>query len=278
MIIYDSLDVLQVKLLISEEINNKTTWYAKDMTCDFHKIYFPTDSEFILSDSDGEHTVTKGQIAIIPAGHNHSYNTAPDKGFSKLYCHFLADIANDNFFKAINADGKITILNISDSSVYNNIKKVFFELVEGYQNYLYNNSISTILYNKSKVTELLSLIMNIMNPKTVSSNINKFEDSISYMKKNLSKQVTLQELADNMHFHAAYYGRIFKQYFGMSPMKYMNNLRIEKAKQLLLTTDLTLEKVCEQIGMNNTFYFSSQFKKATGMSPTAFRKNYSIRR
>lgn len=275
MIFYNSLDVLQVKLLISEEINNKTAWYAKDMICDFHKIYFPTDSEFILSDNTGAYTVTKGQIAIIPAGLNHSYNPKSDKGFSKLYCHFLADIANDSFFKAIGADEKITVLNIPTESVYNDIKKVFSELVEGYQSYLSNNSISTILYNKSKVTELLSLIMDIMKPKTVSSNINKFEDSISYMNKNLSKQVTLQELADDMHFHPAYYCRIFKQYFGISPMKYMNNLRIEKAKQLLSLTNLTLEDICEQIGMNNTFYFSSLFKKATGMSPTAFRKTYS---
>lgn len=69
-----------------------------------------------------------------------------------------------------------------------------------------------------------------------------------------------------------YANHLFKTAIGESIIKYRNGLRIERAKFLLLTTDMRIEEVGVKSGFNDKFYFTRYFTKSTGVSPTHFRE------
>ncbi len=69
----------------------------------------------------------------------------------------------------------------------------------------------------------------------------------------------------------SYLFRLFKKKMGVTPMRYRNLVRIDKAKLLLLDRTLTIEEVAERVGFEDAKYFARVFKKETGASPSAFR-------
>ena len=60
---------------------------------------------------------------------------------------------------------------------------------------------------------------------------------------------------------------------GMTPMQYITSIRMTKAKELLETTDLTINEIGDLIGYQNALYFSRIFKKTVGTAPTAYRQS-----
>jgi len=84
--------------------------------------------------------------------------------------------------------------------------------------------------------------------------------------------LSLQIFAEKYHVNVAYLGRMFTKETGSSFRDYLNLVRIEKAKDLLLTTNYKGSELCEKVGFSNYNYFYIVFKKITGMRPMDFRK------
>ncbi len=82
----------------------------------------------------------------------------------------------------------------------------------------------------------------------------------------------LNSLADDMNLSSGYLSALFKNLFGIPFQDYLNRMRMEKAKLLLLTTDLKNYEIGEMIGIENFNYFNSKFKKSFGMTPKEFKK------
>ena len=78
----------------------------------------------------------------------------------------------------------------------------------------------------------------------------------------------IDSLAALSQVSPAYFRRVFLQCFGMSPVKYINRLRLARAKELLAQSECTVESVAELAGFHNVYYFCRFFKKETGMTPT----------
>lgn len=84
----------------------------------------------------------------------------------------------------------------------------------------------------------------------------------------------LRALAQEYNFHPGYVIRCVKAEFGVSPLQLLLNIRIQKAKQLLESSDYSIAEIGELVGFPNAAYFSRQFKRLTGDSPTDYlRKN-----
>ncbi len=101
-----------------------------------------------------------------------------------------------------------------------------------------------------------------------------FEQSVRYLEGRLQHPISIAELAGVAGLTPTSYSRKFKQRMGMSPVDYMNKLRIETAKQQLSEQGSTVKGVAAQVGFNSEFYFSRTFKEATGLSPNLYiRRN-----
>jgi len=96
----------------------------------------------------------------------------------------------------------------------------------------------------------------------------------NHLKLHFSEQVVITDLADMVKLDPAYLSRLFKNAKGVSPMEYLTGLRMEKAKELLLSEpNLILKEITEIVGYNDQYYFSRIFKEFTGVSPSEYKKS-----
>lgn len=94
----------------------------------------------------------------------------------------------------------------------------------------------------------------------------------AYLKETLSQPVDLAQLEQQFHLSRYHLARRFRQETGYPPMEYRMRLRIAAACRLLLETDCTILEISRELGYNTPYYFSEQFKQATGCSPALFRR------
>lgn len=93
--------------------------------------------------------------------------------------------------------------------------------------------------------------------------------TIDYIKRNLAEEITLDSLAGNVYVDKHYLCKLFGRVTGVSPIKYVINCRLIKAKELLIQ-NYPVEEVCRKTGFNNLSHFSRTFKKEIGVSPKKF--------
>jgi transcriptional regulator GlxA family with amidase domain len=96
----------------------------------------------------------------------------------------------------------------------------------------------------------------------------------SQLFKELQHQWTVVEMAENVNLSARHLQKLFKQETGTPPLTYLQDLRLEKARELLETTFLLLKEIGIQVGMPNDSHFTRDFKKKYGVTPTEYRKRY----
>lgn len=91
-----------------------------------------------------------------------------------------------------------------------------------------------------------------------------------YMEQNYRSNITREKLAKMAGMSADYYSRMFKKTIGKSPMEYLTEIRINKAKQLLVQSCDSFCSIARSVGLSDEFYFSRRFKATTGCSPTSY--------
>ena len=97
---------------------------------------------------------------------------------------------------------------------------------------------------------------------------------LPYIHQNLTEPFTVSELAQNVSLNPQYMMRLFKKETNMSVLEYVTEQRILRAKELLLSTDSSIENIAVQLGYYNYTYFMKVFKRNMGMSPGQYRKQY----
>ena len=93
-----------------------------------------------------------------------------------------------------------------------------------------------------------------------------------FINNNYDKNISVKELAASLFISVSSLEKSFKTVLGVSPTEYRNNVRIEKAKQFLVSGE-TIEAVAAKTGFSDRYYFSKIFKRRTGVSPALFIKN-----
>jgi AraC family transcriptional regulator of adaptative response / methylphosphotriester-DNA alkyltransferase methyltransferase len=97
-------------------------------------------------------------------------------------------------------------------------------------------------------------------------------DAITILTKNYDKRLSLSELALQVGVSGYHLNRIFKDKVGLTPRLYIEKIRIDKAKELLLSTSATNTDICYQIGYESLSSFYKAFQKHVGCSPKEFRR------
>ena len=97
------------------------------------------------------------------------------------------------------------------------------------------------------------------------------EHVIQEVSERLDERFSLEDLASLAYFSPYHFHRIFRHVTGVPPGRFFSALRIEAAKRLLLTSDLSVTEVCFEVGYQSLGSFASQFSRLVGVSPRAFR-------
>jgi AraC-like DNA-binding protein len=108
-------------------------------------------------------------------------------------------------------------------------------------------------------------------PKT--NNRALIERTLSYIKDNLTSDLSLKKLADEANFSSIYFHKVFKNSTGKTLHQYVEDQKIKKSIDLLISTDMTLTQIAYECGFSSQSYFSYAFKKKTGQTPREYVKN-----
>ncbi|MBR2869879.1 MAG: helix-turn-helix domain-containing protein [Clostridia bacterium] len=99
------------------------------------------------------------------------------------------------------------------------------------------------------------------------------ENFKGFIEDNLEYNVGAEELAQMFHYNKKYLGRLFKKQTSEFLTEYGNKRRVERAKELLSSGNLSVKQAALKVGIDNVPYFNRLFKKLTGQTPSEFRKN-----
>jgi len=103
----------------------------------------------------------------------------------------------------------------------------------------------------------------------------KIQNSVEYLLKNYKKSdLSIKEIADKSFMSEVYFRKLFKEEYAISPQKYIIDLRIQNAIGLISTGYYSLKEVAYMSGYNDYKYFSVEFKKIVGVSPSEYLYNY----
>lgn len=97
---------------------------------------------------------------------------------------------------------------------------------------------------------------------------------IRYMQEHLEEEVSLSVLAEEFHLSSQYISQLFKNEIGVNFLTYLTNIRMEKAKKLLLSTSLSIAEVSEKSGYGDYRVFTKVFKKTEGVTPSQYRRDF----
>lgn len=111
--------------------------------------------------------------------------------------------------------------------------------------------------------------INSFNRKTINSTLEK---AIEYIKLHYSESITLNEVAEYTYVSTYYLSRMFTKELGKNFVDYLNEIRIERAKEFLRQTDYKTYEIAEMVGVRDAHYFSKLFKKYTGMTPSEYKE------
>ncbi len=118
-----------------------------------------------------------------------------------------------------------------------------------------------------------SLLQRIGENGSYSISIRK---SIAFIEENYEKNITLQDVADHVGISKNYLSMLFKQETEINFVTYLNRYRIEKAKQLLTTTNMKIYEIADSVGFYSPYYFSKVFKEQTRMQCKEYREKFSV--
>lgn len=133
--------------------------------------------------------------------------------------------------------------------------------------------------NERELAELLRSAIKGLKPQIDEGQKNnavhmpeRMQKVIAYINDNLANPITREGICQELFISESYLSRTFTKEMGMPLFDYITECRINKAKELLRSTDLTVTAVCTQVGYNYAAYFTKIFKEKTGMTPNQYRE------
>lgn len=116
-----------------------------------------------------------------------------------------------------------------------------------------------------------------INPHMIEStshNLSYVKAALDFVKQHSDQPITITTLAEQAGLSPSYFAHLFRQQIGESPLKYVNQMRVHHARQLLLNSDATMLEIAMQTGFPNVKSFTSQFKAEYGITPYQFKKGH----
>ena len=143
-----------------------------------------------------------------------------------------------------------------------------------YSNTVIIHSMEQTLFLHEGILFLAGRFEMIMNAIGASNRDSVLDDVLHYIHHNYASNITLESIAPLFGYNRSYLGKIFAKKTGQSFNSYVDQVRVERAKELLLSSDTKVYAIAQRVGYKNVDYFHIKFKKIVNMSPAEFRKEH----
>lgn len=213
-----------------------------------------------------DYEVKDGTAVIYRPGEEHLYRVSDERPIKSYWVHFTGYGVEELLGK----------LGIADQNIYYTGPANQFAMLSGLaRSEIQADRLGCGVYISGLLAQMLALIARQFGQSSLSGKQQEtnshLELSISYMHAHYAKPLTVPELAGLACLSVSRYIHLFKARTGVTPKDYLIKLRIDKAKELLRDTGLTIRQISLIVGFSDQLYFSRMFKKATGQSPREAR-------
>lgn len=246
---------------LQTEIQNKN-WHEN-----IEIVYVESGRGFVKTDNNLM-PVSEGNIIPISSGQLHGMSVSDHE---MMYCYLIVDRSfflsnffdsNHFFFDAPIVDGDIE------------------KLIREFKEYWYTDSDTVPMRVQYLRSLALRICLALCDRHAVYSKLPRedthilacIKKAIGAISAECERRITLDEIASSVGLSKYYFAREFRRITGFSFVAYLNGLRCEKAKRLLLLGELSIGEICAACGFENNSYFTRKFKEYSGYTPKDYRK------
>ena len=238
---------------------------------DYYTIHYCHAGNFFLKINDEPLITSTGPCAFLTfPGADFTYGN-PDTGYHHLYASFRGELAEQwqrgGLLRCLKKDALILIHN--QAEFFNKFEKLV-SLLHGPER-TRNHARATVLLSDLllQMTEQQQLYFRRRNPFTP-----KMNDLTKALHRNPELEWDFSKEARKMKISYSYFRKLFEELYLEPPHHYLLQCRLQKAEQLLISSDLQIKETAVLCGFTDEFYFSRLFKKYYGTSPLKYRKEY----
>ena len=214
---------------------------------------------YVMIDSES-FIVKSGQLAFLPKGKMRTYSTLSED-LIMYEMNFSACINGEVWYRHLGIEGGY-VVDIADTQT---VSRWFEDSVRHEVN-------RGVLFEMSWCTNLCSIVCAYAAEwEKTFRRMEAFREVLRCMDDHIDESLTIEALAAAACMQPTYFIRRFREAFGATPIVYFNKLKVYRAMTLLSSTDYSLQKIAERVGIADAAYFSRVFKKYCGVSPTGYR-------
>ncbi|MDR2918856.1 MAG: AraC family transcriptional regulator [Tannerella sp.] len=260
-------------------------WNYKNVNSPFARIYLVTEGAAKLHLPECTYHLQPGHLYLIPPFTRHSYEC--DAFFSLYYIHIyeepspnrriLEDLIYPVELKATHTDclqvKRLAQINPGrelkqyDPSAYDNTPQLMQNI-----NLHGQNPLHIIMETKGILFQLLSRFLEHAKDKYTTTDT-RIRKTIRYIRKNIEKRITMEELTSICFISKDHFIRLFKKEMQITPVQYIHQKKIERAQLMLTTSNQAIKDIAYSLSFDNVYYFNRVFKRITGITPSEYKNN-----
>ena len=250
---------LRLDFVIDEHCFEK--YYRRRESSEVFAVELVLEGSMLFVQNGKKYRAGAGSVFFVHQGQDNEFTTGPEKHCHRLACSFSGHELNGLLHTTRLIEHDVIKLNNFEA-----VKKTMRECFEELKGKKTGFRRRASILGYKLLLELEENLEQINTPDLLLR-------AVDLMEHHISQQLTLKKLAEALHSAPTSLNRVFQQHFNTSPINYFIGLKIEAAKSLLTNTNMQIQEIADNTGYSNSLYFSSEFKKRTGMSPREFRKN-----
>ena len=211
-----------------------------------------------------EYSVQEGSVFLLRPGFWHTYAPDPTTGWTEYFIGFNGEVFAKTIQQNIPQEGSLYHLPAG-------LRNLFLKALECAAN---DNDATQWMLESI----LFTLIAHIAYGQEDTPGNGKRSSKLivqarTYMERNINKPFSLKELSSELGISYSAFNQFFKEQTGLSPVRYLGQMRLQRAKYKLLKTDLSIKAIAQDCGFTSTEYFCGVFRKEMGKTPSEFRSS-----
>lgn len=236
-------------------------------TLDEYQLLYNVEGEGVFTSAHIKETVIKpGDMFLLFPGEWHSYHPLKEVGWKQYWIGF----------KGKNIDERVKAGFLSpEKPIYHVGFSVDIQML--YEE-AYKTAIKEAPYSQQTLAGIVNYLIGIMYSLERTNELSKNTQHMFIVSKaqmlirdSLEKPLSIQDIAEQLGVSYSSLRKIFKEYTGLAPALYQHDLKLQRAKELLSTTNDSIKEIAYRLNFESPDYFSSKFKTKTGMKPSDFR-------
>ena len=233
---------------------------------EYQRLYITEGKGVFTSTHQQETELNEGDMFLLFPGEWHTYHPDPETGWKSYWIGF----------KGKNIDERVGLrFLLREKPIYHiGFSSVIVQLYES----AYATATAEEAYSQQLLAGIVNHLIGMMYSLERNIELNKNHAHVDMVnrarlriREALESSLTIQQVAEELGVSYSNFRKLFKEYTGLSPAAYQQDLKLQRAKELLKTTNLSIKEIAYRLNFDSPDYFSAKFKIKTGRKPSEMR-------